>query len=91
MDELLTTQQAAERLGITDGRVRQLILEGRLPSIKFGRSNVIRTADLALVEGIKRGRPKKEGAVAVAHRSAGAKTATAAKPTSKAATKGKKR
>lgn len=78
MDELLTTQQAAERLGITDGRVRQLILEGRLPSIKFGRSNVIRTADLALVEGIKRGRPKKEAEAIV-------------QPTKKVVRKGAKR
>jgi excisionase family DNA binding protein len=59
MDELLTTQQAAERLGITDSRVRQLVLEGRLPAQKFGRSNMIRAADLKAVEGIKRGRPPK--------------------------------
>jgi excisionase family DNA binding protein len=59
MDELLTTQQAAERLGITDSRVRQLVLEGRLQAQKFGRSNMIRAADLKAVEGIKRGRPPK--------------------------------
>ena len=81
MEELLTTRQAADRLGITDGRVRQLILEGRLPSIKFGRSNVIRADDLSLVEGIKRGRPKKEGAASlVASGSTGAKSTPASKP-----------
>jgi len=59
MDELLTTQQAAERLGITDSRVRQLVLEGRLPAQRFGRSHMIRAADLKAVEGMKRGRPAK--------------------------------
>jgi len=59
MDELLTTQQAAERLGITDSRVRQLVLEGRLPALRFGRSHMIRAADLKAVEGMKRGRPAK--------------------------------
>ena len=59
MDELLTTQQVAERLGITDSRVRQLVLEGRLPAQRFGRSHMIRAADLKAVEGMKRGRPAK--------------------------------
>jgi excisionase family DNA binding protein len=58
-DELLTTQQAAERLGLTDSRVRQLVLEGRLPAQKFGHLNMIRVQDLALVADIKRGRPTK--------------------------------
>lgn len=58
-DVLLTTQQAAEKLGLTDSRVRQLILEGRLPAQKFGHLNMIREQDLALVEDIKRGRPPK--------------------------------
>ena len=66
MDEYLTTQQAAERLGITDSRVRQLILEGRLPGQKFGRSNMIRASDLKAVEGIKRGRPPKAQTVKTA-------------------------
>jgi excisionase family DNA binding protein len=68
MDELLTTQQAAERLGITDSRVRQLILEGKLPAKKFGRSNMIRASDLKAVEGIKRGRPPKAQSVKAAIR-----------------------
>jgi excisionase family DNA binding protein len=58
-DELLTTQQAAERLRLTDSRVRQLILEGRLPAQKFGHLNMIREKDLAVVADIKRGRPPK--------------------------------
>ncbi len=59
MDKLLTTQQAAEKLHITDSRVRQLILEGRLPAQKFAHLNMIREEDLPLVAGIKRGRPAK--------------------------------
>jgi excisionase family DNA binding protein len=59
-DQLLTTQQAAERLGITDSRVRQLVLEGRLPAQKFGHLNMIREQDLELVSDIKRGRPPKK-------------------------------
>jgi excisionase family DNA binding protein len=56
---LLTTQQAAERLGLTDSRVRQLVLEGRLPAQKFGHLHMIREGDLSLVSHIKRGRPPK--------------------------------
>ena len=56
---LLTTQQAAERLGLTDSRVRQLVLEGRLPAQKFGHLHMIREQDLVLVKEIKRGRPPK--------------------------------
>ncbi len=63
MDKWLTTQQAAERLQLTDSRVRQLILEGRLPAQKFGHLNMIREDDLPLVAGIKRGRPPKAEAV----------------------------
>lgn len=59
MDKWLTTQQAAEKLHMTDSRVRQLILEGRLPAQKFGHLHMIREEDLPLVAGIKRGRPPK--------------------------------
>ena len=57
MQELLTTQQAAERLGVSASRVRQLIIAGRLPAIKLGRDNLIREADLRLIEDRKAGRP----------------------------------
>jgi excisionase family DNA binding protein len=59
MDSLLTTKQAADRLGVTESRVRQLILDGHLPAQKFGRSHVIREADLKSVEDRKLGRPLK--------------------------------
>lgn len=58
---MLTTPQAAERLGVTQSRVRQFILEGRLPSQQFGRDHLIKESDLALVKTYgKAGRPKKE-------------------------------
>lgn len=56
---LLTTRQAAERLGISIPRVHQLISEGRLPAEKVGRDYVIREEDLRHVEGRKVGRPPK--------------------------------
>lgn len=59
MNDLLTTQQAAEKLGVTAGRVRQMIVDGQLPAVKMGRDNFIRTSDLKLVQNRKVGRPPK--------------------------------
>jgi len=59
MDELLTTQQAAEKLGVSAGRVRQMVADGALPATRMGRDNFIRAVDLKLVEGRKPGRPRK--------------------------------
>jgi excisionase family DNA binding protein len=59
MNKLLTTQQAAEKLGISDARVRQLILEGRLPAEKLGRDLFIEESNLRLVSERKLGRPRK--------------------------------
>ena len=56
---LLTTPEVAERLGITIPRVHQLIKDGRLPSKQFGRTHLIKEADLMLVAERKPGRPKK--------------------------------
>jgi excisionase family DNA binding protein len=58
-NELLTTQQAAAVLGVTDSRVRQLIIDGKLPAQKFGRSHMIKRADLKGVVIGNRGRPPK--------------------------------
>jgi len=60
MDELLTTLEVAERLGVTAGRVRQMIVDGQLPATKMGRDNFIRESDLKLVERRKVGRPPKD-------------------------------
>jgi len=57
MQEFLTTQQAAEKLGVSASRVRQFIIDGRLPAIKLGRDNLIRESDLKLVGDRKAGRP----------------------------------
>jgi len=59
MNGLLTTQQVAEKLGVTAGRVRQMIIDGQLPATKMGRDNFIREADLKLVAERKVGRPSK--------------------------------
>jgi excisionase family DNA binding protein len=55
--ELLTTEQAAERLHVTPSRVRVLIREGRLPAEPFGRAYMIKAEDLKLVEHRTVGRP----------------------------------
>lgn len=59
MNGWLTTQQAAEQLGVTPGRVRQMINDGQLPAMKMGRDNFIKESDLKLVEDRKVGRPPK--------------------------------
>lgn len=56
---MLTTLQVAERLGVTAGRVRQMIVDGQLPAIKLGRDNFIKASDLKLVKDRKVGRPPK--------------------------------
>jgi excisionase family DNA binding protein len=58
--EYLTAKQAAEKLGISAGRIRQLVVENRLPASKFGNSLMILESDLELVrERKKTGRPPK--------------------------------
>ena len=56
----LTTKEAAARLRVSVGRVRQLVLSGELPAEKFGRDLMIKAEDLqgVTVYG-KPGRPKK--------------------------------
>lgn len=55
---ILTTTEAAERLGITARRLRALIKVGKLPAEKFGTAYMINEKDLALVKNRKPGRPK---------------------------------
>jgi excisionase family DNA binding protein len=59
MDDVLTTEQAAERLGVSARRVQQLIKSGRLPAREFGGSYMILAADLKQVEMRPPGRPPK--------------------------------
>jgi excisionase family DNA binding protein len=57
---LLTTTEAANKLGVTIGRVQQLIWDGLLPAQKIGRDYVINEDDLRQVENRpKAGRPSK--------------------------------
>ncbi len=60
MEGYITTTEAAERLGISSARVRQLVVSGDLPVIKFGPVNMVKEADLELIRdrpGV--GRPPK--------------------------------
>lgn len=60
MKGYVTTQEAAEKLGVSVRRVVALINSGDLPSSRVGRSHVIKESDLKLVEDRKPGRPPKD-------------------------------
>ena len=55
----LTTEEAAQRLGVTAARVRAMIAAGRLPAEKFGPVYMIKEEDLKLVIDRQTGRPPK--------------------------------
>lgn len=55
---LLSTAQAALRLGVSQRRVQALIHAGRLPAQAIGRTWAIREADLAAVAVRRTGRPR---------------------------------
>jgi excisionase family DNA binding protein len=57
--EFLTTQQAADKLGVHRSRIHALIQAGRLPAEKFGNVYMIKEDDLKLVAERKIGRPLK--------------------------------
>lgn len=59
MPSLLTTKDAAQRLGISAIRVRVLIRESRLPATKVGRDWLIQEDDLVMVQERKPGAPRK--------------------------------
>jgi excisionase family DNA binding protein len=46
-DAMLTTKQAAEELGVSERRIRQLVGTELLPATRVGRDWVIRRGDLA--------------------------------------------
>lgn len=62
MNDLLTTSEVADLVGLTDARIRQLIYAKILPSIKIGNMNLVNRADIKLLENRKHGRPKKSAA-----------------------------
>ena len=57
-NELLTTKQVAEVLGVSVGRVQQMVADGQLPATKIGRDNFIKETNLKLVKDRRVGRPK---------------------------------
>ncbi len=57
--KLISTAEAAEKLGVHITRVQALIKAGRLPAQKVGGSYVINEGDLKLVKDRKPGRPSK--------------------------------
>ncbi len=58
--KLLTTQETAQLLGLSSGRVRRMVLDGIIKAKKFGRSNMIKKSDAEKVKIYgKAGRPKK--------------------------------
>lgn len=52
---MLTVKAVAARLGVSPGRVRQLIADQRLPSTLVGNTRYIHERDLALVAERKTG------------------------------------
>lgn len=61
IQDYLTTKEVAEKLGVTVGRIQQLVAEKRLNAVKFGRDNFILEKDLESFERLSVGRPKKNG------------------------------
>lgn len=58
--DLITTKEAAEKLGVSMRRITALIKDGRLPSQQIGREHLIEESDLEKVKERKAGRPKKK-------------------------------
>jgi excisionase family DNA binding protein len=61
--EMLSTLEAAEKLGISSIRIRQLIQDGKIKAKKLGRDYVIEESELENVKIYgKAGRPVKPAA-----------------------------
>ena len=57
--KIISTAEAARRLGVTPNRVRALIEAKRLKAFKYGREWLIDPKDLDAVKVRKVGRPRK--------------------------------
>ena len=57
---LISTTEAAKRLGVSARRVVALIRQGKLPSQRVGRAHLILPKDVEAMAERKPGRPKKE-------------------------------
>ena len=61
--KILTTKQAAERLGVSVRRVQELVASGKLTTIKLGREYAIEEGALSGVKVYRKpGRPPKKAA-----------------------------
>lgn len=60
MKNLISSKEAAEKLGLSLRRVQALITAGRLPAQKIGNSYVVNEKDLELVKERTPGRPSKK-------------------------------
>ena len=68
--ENITTNEAANVLGVTRQRVLQLIQDGRLKAEKFGNVYMIRRGDLDHIAPLPMGRPPKTPKVLLAEKTA---------------------
>lgn len=59
MKDLISSKEAAEKLGVSLRRVQALITSGKLLAQKIGNSYVVKEKDLELVKERIPGRPKK--------------------------------
>jgi excisionase family DNA binding protein len=78
--ELLSTTEAAERLGLTVRAIQKMIEGGRLPARKVGRDYVIDPSALENVPKQAAGRPPKAKAESAGGRKTGKITPTPAPP-----------
>jgi excisionase family DNA binding protein len=59
MDALMTTAEAAALLGVTDSRVRQYIMDGRLREARrIGGAIMLERRDVEALVRLPRGRPR---------------------------------
>ncbi|HRH43152.1 MAG TPA: helix-turn-helix domain-containing protein [Pyrinomonadaceae bacterium] len=60
IDGYLTIREVAEKLGVSEGRIRQFVAEKRVQTIKVGKSNLIPEGELSKITIYgKVGRPPK--------------------------------
>ncbi len=52
----MSTGELAEAIGVSHGRVRQLIAEGRIPSELIARRRVVKRSDLELARSLVHGK-----------------------------------
>jgi excisionase family DNA binding protein len=74
--EAFTTKEAAESLGVSAARVRQMVLDGSLPARKFGR-------DLVITRGALEAARRRKTSPGPAAKSQSTKTAKASRKSGK--------